>query len=347
MDTDRKDWEILVETGEALPGSGLAAQSAQMRAQGQLPEDLSDAPLIIDTDIGGDADDALALVAAATSIPQLALVITSDETGPAVGPGQRARFARALLDSLGRQDVAVAAGTSHGDTRYYCVDGLIPASVEAQSSDVLAAVRAVCASTPGPVAWVGMGPLSTLAELTTHAPELAGRLRVTQMGGALNYRRPERAEHNIRMDISAAHTVAAAIDGGVLPTPKFVISDVTFTPELEIDAASPVYQALAASPHPWARMVVANMDQFFERFYPATLMHDPLTLAAALELPFVDFDQFSIELDDIGRMTSTDKGGVRVWLSRHADYPAFMTWLSDRLISAASAGAPAPTRAVR
>lgn len=42
-----------------------------------------DAPLIIDTGIGGDADDALALVAAARSVPALALVVTCDEPAPA------------------------------------------------------------------------------------------------------------------------------------------------------------------------------------------------------------------------------------------------------------------------
>lgn len=48
----------------------------------------STAPLILDTDIGGEPDDALALAIAA-GLPSLALVITSDESG-----GRRARLAR-------------------------------------------------------------------------------------------------------------------------------------------------------------------------------------------------------------------------------------------------------------
>ena len=58
------------------------------------------APMIIDTDIGGDPDDTVAVVAAGLRVPELALVVTSDEYG-----GERARFVRYLLDLVGRQDV--------------------------------------------------------------------------------------------------------------------------------------------------------------------------------------------------------------------------------------------------
>jgi hypothetical protein len=54
--------------------------------------------VVVDTDIGGDPDDALALAAAARAVPGLSLVVTTDETGAGQGYGQRARFARHLLD---------------------------------------------------------------------------------------------------------------------------------------------------------------------------------------------------------------------------------------------------------
>ena len=87
--------------GAALPGTGLAGWAEQFSPRTGWPEDLRRAPLIIDTDIGGDPDDTLALAAAALTVPELALVITCDETGPPA-PGQRARLARALLDLAGR-----------------------------------------------------------------------------------------------------------------------------------------------------------------------------------------------------------------------------------------------------
>ncbi|POX41348.1 nucleoside hydrolase [Streptomyces sp. Ru73] len=327
----RAEWRAIVEAGEAVPGSGLAALSARMRATGNWPEDLRSAPVIIDTDIGGDADDALAVVAAARSLPRLALVLTSDETGPAVGYGERARFARYLLDLTGRTDVAVASGVSLGDTRYYCADGLVPDELPRQPADVVAAVRAVCAAVPGPVQWVGMGPLSNLALVLEAAPELAPRLHVTQMGGALNYRDPSRAEHNFRLDVPSVHKVFEAVGTGLLPTPYFVTSEVTFTSEMEVTAEHPVYGALAAPGAPaWAGLLVAHMRQWFARFHPGTIQHDALTLSAALQLPFVDFDKMPVALDGIGRTTRADTG-VPVWLSLSAHYPAFMRWLSQRL----------------
>ncbi|WP_308259013.1 nucleoside hydrolase [Pseudonocardia sp. H11422] len=305
-------------------------------------EDLPDAPIVIDTDIGGDADDALAVVAAARHQPRLALVVTSDETRPPVGDGQRARFARFLLDLLGRTDVTVAAGPAVGDTRYWCVDGLVPASVPLQFEDVVAAVRTVCAGTDGPVRWVGMGPLTNLAHLTEMAPELAGRLRVTQMGGALNYRHPDRAEHNIRLDVPAAHQVLAAVADGRLGVPEFVTSDVTFTPRLAITAEHPIHRALAAPTAPaWASILVAHLDRWYTGWHPATIQHDALTLSAALGLPFVDSAPTAVALDAIGRMTAAPQGGVPMRLSRAANHPAFMAWLGRALDPVTATPAPA------
>ena len=68
--------------------------------------------MIIDTDVGGDSDDAIALATAAFAVPELALVITTDEYG-----GQRARFARHFLDLLGRDDIAVVTGADLGKRR--------------------------------------------------------------------------------------------------------------------------------------------------------------------------------------------------------------------------------------
>ncbi|GAA1882014.1 nucleoside hydrolase [Streptantibioticus ferralitis] len=325
----REEWRRRVELGEMFPE--FQAASEQLR-KAPWPEDLRNAPLIIDTDIGGDADDALAVAVAARKVPLLSLVITADETGPAAGPGQRARFARWLLDAIGRPEVPVVSGKSVGDTEYWCVDGLVPETVPAQSVDVVAAVRHVCASTAGPVRWVGMGPLGNLATVLQEAPELASRLRVTQMGGALNYRHPDRAEHNIRLNVPAAHQVLDAVAKGVLPKPGFVTSDITFTPAIAVGPDSAVYRALAAPGAPqWAAILRAHLDRWFERFYPDTLQHDALTLSAALRLPFVDSILTPVVLDEIGRMTSPTNGGVPVMLSREANYEAFMRWFTQAL----------------
>lgn len=184
-----------------------------------------------------------------------------------------------------------------------------------------------------------MGPLTNLAQLVDTAPDLAARLRVTQMGGALNYRHPDRAEHNIRLDVPAAHRVLAAVTDGRLPAPELITSDVTFTPQLAIDAEHPIHRALAAPDAPaWARLLVAHLHRWYQSWHPSTIQHDALTLTAALELPFVDATPATVTFDAIGRMTETDRGAP-VWLSRRADYPVFIAWLADALNPAGAAAA--------
>ncbi|WP_226961947.1 MULTISPECIES: nucleoside hydrolase [Streptomyces] len=293
--------------------------------------------MIIDTDIGGDADDALALTAAARRVPELALVVTGDEAA-----GQRARFARHLLDLLERPDVATVAGASLGTTRYFCVDGLTPNEVPPQPTDVVEAVRQVCVGTDGPVRWVGMAPLSNLARVLSQAPELGSRLRVTQMGGALSYRDPDSAEHNIRLDVASARTVLHAATSGILPTPEFIASEVTFTPRIEVTARSPLYQSLRSFQEAWARLLVDHLDRWFASFYPGSMQHDALALSAALDLPYVDSDHLKIEMDAIGRTTRAAAGhGTRVKWSLTAEYEPFMRWLTASLTS------PATTLAMR
>uniref|UniRef100_A0AAU2JXN6 Nucleoside hydrolase n=1 Tax=Streptomyces sp. NBC_00049 TaxID=2903617 RepID=A0AAU2JXN6_9ACTN len=333
----RRHWQAMTDLGEAVPGSGLAATAEALRAN-PWPEDLRHTPLIIDTDIGGDADDALAVAAAARCAPNLQLVLTGDESG-----GQRARFARHLLDLMDRRDVATVAGAALGATPYIVVEDLIPDSVPYQPRDVIAAVRAILDSTDGPVRWVGMAPLSNLAHVLTEAPEMAARLRVTQMGGALRYRNPDSAEHNIRLDVPAARQVLAAVTSGLLPTPEFVASEVTFTPRIEVTADSPLYTWLSTPDAPaWASLLAAHLNAWFSRFYPGSMQHDALTLSAALELPFVDSEPVRIAMDGIGRTTADDTGTRLRW-SVSAEYDPFMRWLTQTLVSA-PATAPASGR---
>lgn len=291
---------------------------------GPPPSDLgrlADSPLVLDTDIGGDPDDAIALAVAARTVPQLALVVTSDEID-----GQRARFARHLLNLLGRPEVPVVAGRDLGNTRYLCVHDLIPGAVPGQPDDVTAALDAVCQQADGPIRWVGIGPVSNLAAVLTARPHLVQRLKITQMGGALAYRDPTRAEHNFRLDPEAAATLLRLAE-----RPALVLSDTTFTTEIEITQQSPIYRSLTADgAPPWAGLLRQHLDNWAAEFHPGTMQHDALTLASALGWPGVRFGREDISLDDQARMTR-DPTGIQIKVSISADYPDFMTWLTDRL----------------
>jgi hypothetical protein len=124
-----------------------------------------------------------------------------------------------------------------------------------------------------------------------------------------------RGEHNIRVNVPAVREVLAAVDDGRLETPEFVTTDVTWTPEIGINAESPLYRTLSDPSAPaWAGILAVQLERFFERFHPETMQHDGLALTAALKLPFVHPRQFDVAVDDGGVMTE-DVGGTRLWMS--------------------------------
>src|ERR1700753_1982324 len=135
-------------------------------------------PIILDTEIGGEPDDAMALVIAARELPDLALVVTTDELN-----GERARFARFLLDSAGRTDVAVVAGRQLSSTASFFAHGVTPDLGPPPSGEVTRGVAEAAARSGGAARWIGLGPLSNLARLLAHQPTVARRLFVTQMTG--------------------------------------------------------------------------------------------------------------------------------------------------------------------
>ncbi|MGW4244230.1 nucleoside hydrolase [Nocardia sp. NPDC004722] len=278
--------------------------------------ELRETLLIVDTDIGGDPDDAVALVVAA-QFPELALVITSDEHGD-----RRARMARHLLDLLGRSDVPVVAGRDLGNEKYWAAEGLVPEDVVLPGGNVVGAVRWVLTRAEGWVRWLGLGPMSNLAEVVAEIPDCAERLVVTQMGGDLGEH--GRPEHNVRLDVDAARKVLHA--GLHL---RIVPADVTFHPENEITSASVEYTMLEGS-RPAGQLIRAHLDQWFEHFHPGTMQHDAMALARALGIKQLQSEPAGVDIDRSGRMT---RGEFEVSLTRTADYPAFRSWLQSWLES--------------
>ncbi|MGN2638304.1 nucleoside hydrolase [Nocardia takedensis] len=314
--------------GVARRSPQLAALTAKLEAAGPPPPRVQRTPIILDTDIGGDPDDAVAVTCAA-KLPELSLVITADEHR-----GERARLARHLLDLVHRPDVQVIAGADLGNSRYWVAEDLVPEDIAIQPDDVLGAVRALCERTTGPIRWVGCGPLTNLAAIVRAAPELARRLVVTQMGGAINYRDPDRAEHNFRLDPEAAHTVLATEMELTL-----VLSDVTFREEMAIDAHSDLYRLLSQeTAPPWAHLLTALFDRWFTRRYPSSKQHDPFALTVAMELPFATLGRPRLRLAPDARV-SVDPTGRPTWVTTAADYPVFGRWLADQLTTSPTTSA--------
>src|SRR6201986_2568940 len=275
-------------------------------------------PVILDTEIGGEPDDAMALVIAARELPELALVITSDE----LGGGQRARFARYLLDTAGRADVAVVAGHQLSANPSYFADGLTPDWVRPASGDVARAVAEVCARSGGVAPWIGLGPLSNLAALLAREPGLARRLFVTQLTGTRSEFDQALPPRNFRLDPAAASQVLASVHHLRLVSYELLAGQ-----QAQLTAASPVIRELAAGAAPsraapsgapssggassWAALLAAHCSQFFARYHPAVIPGGPLALAAALRLGFAPFVPARVTIDNSGWIKATRPGATQ------------------------------------
>ncbi|MCX4099145.1 nucleoside hydrolase [Nocardia sp. alder85J] len=303
-----------IENAALLPESGRAA---------------TDYLYILDTDIFYDVDDAVAVALAAFLIgPGRLVIVTSDETR-----GRRAMLSRRFVRRLGRTDVTVLPGVDLAGDRFVLDHHLTGLTSDPQPDFATTGHLAdLCDAHPGPVVWIGCGPLSNLAALLTARPDLADSIQLVMMGGWLDparYRDPSRASHNLRVDPRAAALVLRLLDGA-----RLVLSEHTGVPELCVTADHRLYRELAANPEPWARLIVANFDSWFSfqlsRGKPAAChLHDVLTLAAALGTPVTFADEY-IRIGGDVRFTR-DRSGRRLLVSTDCDYSAVNTWMFDTL----------------
>ena len=145
--------------------------------------------IVLDTDIGTDVDDALALALALAS-PELELVAITTVAGDTT---VRARIAARLLALAGRRDVPVHAGSARslatpGGFAWFGHEG---EGILDGTPDAIAGEPAVDAllrlfREDGALELVAIGPLTNLAVALERDPTFACRVsRLTVMGGWL------------------------------------------------------------------------------------------------------------------------------------------------------------------
>ncbi|MGW4370290.1 nucleoside hydrolase [Nocardia takedensis] len=287
------------------------------------PED--EGLVLVFTDLFYDPDDLVMVVIAARLVSRLVLV-TSDEVG-----GLRAQGARRFLDSLGRSDVPVVQGIDLAGKRRWLPDPgqvvpdyLHPGLEERLEHEnaMLATLREMIPEADGPVRCVGCASMTELAALLCAAPHLGDQLILTQMGGWLDgYRDPTRASHNFHID-----PVAAGLALRLIPQPRLVLSEHTNRQEIRITPDAALIDALAVDSAPeWGRTLSIQFHRWFAR-QDGSWMHDPLTLSAALGLPFVEFGSQTIRVGVDGR-THRDPHGRPMQVSTAVDYHGFGDWM--------------------
>jgi inosine-uridine nucleoside N-ribohydrolase len=178
--------------------AAIALASSVAHAQSQ--------PVIIDTDVGDDVDDAFAISLALAS-PELHLLgITS-----AWGDTQlRARMIDRMLCETGRTEVTVAAGVPTKSTAVFTQAAWAKAGIDRTHSDGVAFLLDQIKAHPGEITLLALGPLTNIGAAIDREPATFRKLkRVVLMGGAVHrgYGPPGTApepEYNIARDPASA-----------------------------------------------------------------------------------------------------------------------------------------------
>jgi purine nucleosidase len=262
--------------------------------------------LILDTDIGTDVDDCLALSLILAS-PELQLLGVTTVYGDVA---LRGRMVLKLLRLRGVSGIPVALGAAKpllGKRNVYWAghegkglltpedDALQPSAEHA--ADLI--VRTVMAQ-PGKVTLAAIGPLTNVALAFLKEPALVQNLAgLTIMGGVVGGAAALHlpwVEHNIRCDPEAAHIVFSS--GAPLTV---VPLDVTTQVRIRIEdvariraADDPFHDAVADQ--------VACYPPFVQRGW--THLHDPLAVATLLDPTLVEFQPVRITVETQGEHTA-------------------------------------------
>ncbi|HEY8457858.1 MAG TPA: nucleoside hydrolase [Actinopolymorphaceae bacterium] len=250
--------------------------------------------MILDTDIGTDVDDALAL-AMLFGAPDVDLLAVTTVYG---NVAVRAQIARRLARLAGRDALAVVPGKSRplsgGEPWWAGFEGRLYADLECEAfaEDLKAPeflVERVVAA-PGEIDIVATGPLTNIAAALRADPRFASSVRMLYvMGGRYDGEDP--IEHNFRSDaVAAAEVFASGIPVTVVGLE--VTTQVRIGPDelATIAAAGALGRQLEAEVHQWWDYTGREWN------HP----HDPLAVLAMLRPDLVGMRRAKVRVEPRG-----------------------------------------------
>jgi len=299
-----------------LPAA-LAAQSGVPRPPGVAPVPI---PILLDTDIGTDIDDAfaLALVLRSSEFDLVGVTTVSGDTQA------RARLAARLLIDAGRGRVPVAAGEPGKPLpieQTQLGDGLQGSPLLTQPAvefmkDQIEQARI-------PLTLVAIGPLTNVAQLITRYPATARKLKqIVMMGGSIafgygNSPKPV-AEYNIASDAEAAQVVF----GSGIP---ILMAPLDATAMLDLDA--PDRQRIFDH-HTALTDDLARLYPLWG--HPTPILFDPLAVAMLIDPSLCRTKPLTLAVDDKG-FTRVEPGRPNAIVALSSDKQRFLQLLLSRV----------------
>lgn len=254
-------------------------------------------PVLLDTDIGSDIDDAVAL-AYLLRQPRCELLGVTTVSGR---PRERAALADAVCRAAGRPDVPVHAGIDRGFllgvVQPACPQAAVLARFAHRAPEDFKPYTAVeflreqIRKRPGEITLLGIGPLTNLGALFTLDPEIPKQLkRLVLMCGVFTNRLAGAGprEWNALCDPIATALVYQA------PVPEHLSIGLEVTCRCRMDAGECVRRFRQAG-GPLA--VVAAMTEVWAKEREQVTFHDPLAAAAIFEPGLCTYKNGRVEVE--------------------------------------------------
>lgn len=282
-------------------------------------------PVIIDTDVGDDVDDAFAIYLALASPELRVLGITS-----AWGDTQlRARMIDRMLCETGRDDIAVNAGIPTKSTTTFTQAPWAKAGIDRPHKDGVTFLLDQIKAHPGEITLLAIGPLTNIGAAIDRDPATFRKLkRVVLMGGSIHMGygpagTPPEPEYNIARDpASAQKLLRSGVPLFFLPLDS---TQIKFSNARKMELASistPMTDALQILVAEWMRGTKRAEETLF----------DAVAAAYTFDAASCPMTPLHLEVDDKG-MTIPGSGAPNASVCLTAKPEAFFNILMPRLLN--------------
>lgn len=281
-------------------------------------------PIILDTDIGTDIDDAFAL-ALAVSSPEIEVLGVTTVSGD---PYTRALIACRFLDAVGKSQIPVASGKPRRDRpqmKGQYQYGLRPSRKIPLRQNATAFLYGQLKKKPRELTLVAVGKLTNIAELITKHPDCKPWIKqIVIMGGAVrvgyNNKPPAEPEWNIKSDVKAAKTVFAS------SLPLLVVPlDATTMLKLQ----EPMRREIFQTKSPLTNQLLTLYNLWTK---PVPVLYDPVAVTLCFNEQFFTIENMRLEVDDRG-LTRPVKGEPNARVATGIQRDEFLRWYVDRISS--------------
>lgn len=287
--------------------------------------------VIIDTDIGDDIDDVLA-VSLAVSSPELKILGVTSAWGDTA---LRSRLLDRLLHEVGRNDIQVGTGVvKHrvGEAEFSQARWAEREPMRPHSSSVDLILREV-AQHPNEITLIAVAPLTNLAAAYDRDPQAFKALkRIVMMGGSVRRGygdvgyapdRGPQAEYNIAMDIEAAKKVfASGVPIYMMPLDSTQLKLDEVKRQILFTRSSNLTDILTLLYMQWSRVTMQQTPTVF----------DAMAVAYAIKPGICPATRLRIRIDDLG-YTREESGIPNVSVCLQSDSDAFFTFFMPRILN--------------